>query len=452
MTIDQELEKKILSQLVKSYEKVLGIQQRNVTSAFFQLDSGRKLYEILVWYTQNYTKVPSSDDFQEIIKMSTKMSDDLKKKVVVFFEEVYTFSDNTNFDLLLDELFHYHKSNLLIQSLDVAVSHFENKKVDNAIDSLKSNLVKIDRIFTDATDYSGFLGEHSTRLLAEHMDKRANPNKYKGVLIGYEEFDQATGGLRPGTVTLIIGEMKSAKSVLAMNIGHNVSSPDPSTGNPGKRVYYHLNEGGFNLAIERLISCGTSVNYNHIRNGSTSQEEVDKIKEFLEGDRDKFFIDPVAPMSSSSAFIDNKLLDLERVFGDFGLVIVDYIGQMKSVDKTLQSTWEKIGAITMELKHIAIKHKVPMIVISHVNRTGMKSKKDSSSFDPSDMGLSIEPLKHVDNVVSWRIEDPEAFRQLNRGKGILAIRMSRDGQCKNVPLFVDTNFMKIKTSLVSVKP
>ena len=60
------------------------------------------------------------------------------------------------------------------------------------------------------------------------------------------------------------------------------------------------------------------------------------------------------------------------------------------------------------------------------------------------MGLSLEPLKHVDMIVSWRITgDIEQFERTHTGQGFLTIKGARDSETKEISLEVNTNKMKI---------
>jgi hypothetical protein len=90
-----------------------------------------------------------------------------------------------------------------------------------------------------------------------------------------------------------------------------------------------------------------------------------------------------------------------------------------------------------------------MIIIAHVNRKGMQSD-NKKNFGLEDLGLSLEPLKHVDMIASWRIEDPESFKLTHIGTGYLSIQGARDAEEPDVALHVNTNLMKIQTLTVKV--
>ena len=115
---------------------------------------------------------------------------------------------------------------------------------------------------------------------------------------------------------------------------------------------------------------------------------------------------------------------------------------MQPDDKKVKSSWEAMGSITLELKSVSMKTGVPLILVAHVNRKGMDDDKDHYAL--SEMGLSIEPLKHVDLIASWRIHDIEAFKRTNIGDGTLSVQGSRNSKQPQVILSINTNIMKIK--------
>jgi hypothetical protein len=142
-----------------------------------------------------------------------------------------------------------------------------------------------------------------------------------------------------------------------------------------------------------------------------------------------------------------KLKEL-TTHGPIDLVLIDHFGLMTMDVKGVDS-WEKFGMIALELKSLSMEYQVPMIVITHVNRKGMESDK-KKSYGLEDFGLSIEPLKHVDLIASWRIMDPESFQMNHIGNGTLSIQGARDAEEVEIILHVNTNLMKIEEQIVKV--
>jgi hypothetical protein len=189
----------------------------------------------------------------------------------------------------------------------------------------------------------------------------------------------------------------------------------------------------------------------HIRDANMTPEEEQKYVAFLRQveqiQKNNFCLDSVKPAFSTPAYISGKLKELQ-MYNPIDLVIVDHMGLMSTTAKDFDSNWEKLGIIALELKSVAMEHQVPIIVLSHVGRKGMESREDT--FELEHVGLSLEPLKHVDTIMSWRIVDPEAFKLTHIGQGKLSIQGARDAEEAAVTLNVNTNLMKICEYVITV--
>jgi len=436
------LEKDVLANL----QNTVNIQEctkRKITEKYFLFDETKKLFQIMNWYFTTYGKILESDSLQMAYKLSSTISTDLQSKITLLFEELKTVVQVSNFTMLLDEFVQYHKQNLLKQAADKMIDKMQENDPDAAMSIMKTNLTQIEKELTSNIDTCKPIAEDAQQILFEYFDSKEHPEKYRGVYLGFPDFDLATNGLMPGTVTLIIGQMKSAKSVLATNIACNVA-------NSGKRVYFHVNEGGRKLVESRYISCDTGLSYNGIRYGRLSPQEVQLYQDYCNNKlakNDNLLIDNVN--LSTPSYIESKLNSLTTL-NKIDLVIIDYLGLMQPDAKQhVESEWLKWGIITLDLKRIAMKYQVPMIIIAHVNRKGMQSD-NKKNFGLEDLGLSLEPLKHVDMIASWRIADPEVFKLTHVGTGYLSIQGARDAEEPDVSLHVNTNIMKIQALTVTV--
>jgi replicative DNA helicase len=449
---NKELEFNFLKHILTDPKCILKVQERGVDESFFDIPTVSKLFGITIRYYQAYSVLPTSADVELVLsssKYTSNLGDDFKKQIAVLFSEVSILSNPPNFDLLLDELIQYHKTNLFQQSLFDATEALTNNSTEKAIEAVKKSLASIDKIFAANYDLNGSIEENAKPLWDQFLDAEAHPEKYRGINVGFDGFDKLTGGLVGGTVTLIIGGWKSAKSVLSLNMAHNVATTDLATKRIGKRVLYHVNEGRFELNQARLASCATGINYTRLSRALRgryvfTQQERDLYEKYLKGDefkelRHNLIIDSAPPIVSSARYISAKIKELKPEF-----VIIDYLGLL-GTDQRVKDDNEKLGKVSSEVVGLAIEYNVPIILIAHVNRKAKQAAdKNNEDYDSEDMGLSIEPIKNVDAVVSWRIEDPEQFKQTHKGIGTLAIRDARNVETGTCQLLVSTSEMKIK--------
>jgi replicative DNA helicase len=428
------LEKNVLACLLSNVDNCKKFKERHFTEDFFQFPEPKKLFSILWYHFEKYQTILHSDDLKSYLKRSAKMSDDYKAKMEVFYTEVQLSPIASTFDVLLDEFLLYYKNYQLSQALTLATSTLADKNPDKAMELLQTSIQQLREKTTTDNVESGFFGNPNRDLFALYEKKRDHPELFRGIELGFPSLD-AVVTHKPSTVTLIIGQMKSAKSVLMINIAHNLISQ-------GKKVYLHVNEGGAELVETRLACCDTGLNMTKIDRCILTPDEEKIFKASLDKYKNSnlLFIDPVPVSLSSCAYIERKVKDLETVHGKFDVLLIDYLGLMQS-NKEVEQDWLRYGAISMELKDIAAKLHIPIIVVHHVNRKGMEDKK--KTFELNEIGLSLEPLKNVDVICSWRIHDTDFFELSNTGQGTLSIRGSRQSAQKSVVLEVDTSKMKI---------
>ena len=440
----ENIEKTILTNLLKDKNNFKLLQDRKIEATYFQFPDSRKLFEICEYYFLKNNRSLEGDSLQSILRQSTKLGDELKSKLGVLHAEVMDLNKSSDFNVDLDEFAQYYKINRGRRLLQIAQEHLHAKDPDKFLDTLKSSLIKLNFNLNSSAIESHFFGENAEDIIFKYYDKKKHPEKYSGVKWGFKSLDNITNGSKPGQVILVIGEMKSGKSVFMVNIAHNMMTA-------GKRVYYHANEGGLDLIEERLISCGTGIEMDNIEFNRMDSIEEQKYEQYLRSFRgkDKLFIESVPSFFSSASHIEGVIMELQTLNTPPDIVLVDYLGLMQTDDKTIKSSWEKLGAITMELKSVSMKTKVPIVVIGHVNRRGME--KDSNSFDLADMGLSLEPLKHVDMILSWKINDPDAFAVDKKGEGTLKVIGARSSKYTEVTLQIDTNKMKIYEMNLGIK-
>lgn len=442
-----KLERTVLATLLNSEELVKLCVAQEVQASYFQLPEFQTLYKIIMFNWKESAVLLRDDSFQSWIKAAVSTDTQTLVKTESLYSEVKMLTPHSAPEVLLKEFLADYKQRRFSKALRASLDLASDKKVDEAMQALSTQMSDIGKELSRATTQAGFIGAEADSILFKIDDKEAHPEKYRGIMIGFPTFDLATQGLMKGTSTLIMGSMKSAKSVLAVNIAHNVSLS-------GKRVYYHVNEGGKDMVHQRLISCATGINYGSIRepldengNKRLTQEDKDKIAGYVRSpEASRVYIDSTTPASSTPAYVDSRLTELEAT-GTMDLMIIDHLGLMKASGDN--DKWLQLDQITQDLIGVIRKHQIPLIILCHVNRDGLKKKGKSFGFD--DMGLSLEPLKHVDLIISWRItgtpEEIEGFERNHVGQAFLSIKGARDSETKEILLDVNTNKMKIQEGL-----
>jgi len=437
-----EFEKKILKNILVSNKNIQSCLEGNIRTLFFQFDDTAKLFDIIMYHHRKYHKILQNDSLQMLLKLSRKMSDEKKKQITMLFEELKICTVVSNFELLLEEFRSYHEYNSLSVMFKKSMDDMADGDTKSVVRRIKKGVINLEQEVNATANDNGYFAADAEHMIENYEDRRDHPEKYAGIKIDIKELDDATDGFEGGTIVYLMGQMKSGKSVVMCNFAVNLA-------NQGKRVYYHVNEGSKRMVINRMISCDTGIPYKLIKTATMGPQDEKIYRDYIKKQQEKnlVYVDRVSPSSSSVAYIENKLNELQTE-GKFDILLIDMIPNMKTDDPEAKD-WKRLGVIALELKDLAMKFNVPIIVLAHVNTEGMKSKK--KNFELEHASVSKEPLKVVDLILSWRIDDTEleSFKKTQKGLATLSVVGARDSAAPpEIPIYINTHIMKIDSSII----
>lgn len=220
----------------------------------------------------------------------------------------------------------------------------------------------------DFIDASSLLGPIYDEL-AERAETGATA---KGLLTGFHDFDQRTGGLQPGNLVIVAGRPGMGKTSWAMNIAEN--------------VVIDTDEGGvaiFSLEMEpkdlmtRMLSSVAKVDSKRLRSEVPNEQDwphlIDAVGKLMKPDR-LFIADTreLTPMTLRASC--RRLHQQLRDKGGLKLVVIDYIGLMEG-GRRFEGRTQEISYITRQLKSLALELEVPIIALSQLNRA-VESRPD----------------------------------------------------------------------------
>ena len=445
--MDSTLEGKFLAHVLKSPSGLAIAQQKGITSDFFQEDVSKKLFDINRWYVNTYGVLLSASELEGSLKQATTLDDEFKKSILKSFFELQLLPLDTDINFLCDEFSTYYKKNLLETALRRAGAKYSNNEVEDSIAALKYDLAKIDSKFRVAEIRSGQLDTFAAEIHWEYDDRKLNPAKYEGLKTGFGEIDRLTGGLVKSSVSIIMAPPKGFKSALAMNICYNAAKK-------GIYSYYHANEGTYKLFYGRFAAMELCIPYQHIKDDTMTDIEAARWKLWIESVETgqhqilkNIYFDEVPPAVSTPELVSERLKKLKEDGKDVGLVVVDHFGRMTTTSKEAMQDWQMKGFIAQQLCSIALDTRTPLILLTHVKsssaKDGLETNKD---FDAYDIERSGQPLKDVDYVFSWKIENEEEFkRQGSKGFARLALVLSRHSETGGATLEINGRYMQIQS-------
>lgn len=205
-------------------------------------------------------------------------------------------------------------------------------------------------------------------------DQYRNP----GVTTGYPDLDKKLGGLHPGNLVVLAGRPSMGKTALATCIAYHSArfyqnSEDIEFRN--KCVAFFSGEMQATEIGGRLITGETRVPAPRNRNGdSIREDEWSKIiKAGNVFENMPLYIDDAGGFTVST--IRSRCIKLSRK-SQVGLIVIDYLQLVKPERwSKAQNENQILGEITQALKELAKELRVPVLLLSQLNRS-LESRED----------------------------------------------------------------------------
>jgi len=200
-----------------------------------------------------------------------------------------------------------------------------------------------------------------TELLTEAIDELDRRFQLDGALIGlssgFIDIDKILCGLKKTDLIIIAGRPSMGKTTLAMNIAFNVAIEK------NKVLVFSLEMPASQLTDRALASVG-NLPQDHIATGKMADDDWPRLTMAVGKIKKSFMrIDDTGGLTVTE--IRNRARKIQREDG-LDLLIIDYL---QLIDGTGNNRNEQISMITRKLKSLAKELKVPVIVLSQLNRS-----------------------------------------------------------------------------------
>lgn len=303
-----------------------------------------------------------------------------------FFNDGYfqTLKDTVraNVDFHAEKIVEYSKRRKLYSyGNKITESVLEKEDVLNLIGNFSKDLYSIN----SGDDSDAFKGPRDEALeYSKIIFKRCrNPGVDMGLQMGYPILDNATQGLFPGQVMLILARTSDGKTAMAQNIVCNMAlrrdNPIP--------VYYANLEMEPSQMMDRMMSINTGIPSRDIVSGYLSRSHEEELMKAI----NNYAVKNSLFIKFSPDFTLSKLAtQLRYHIEKFGvkLAVIDYV-QLMTVEKEYMSmsTSEQLGMISRGVTSLAKTFKIPMIIIAQANRdtvTGNQGRPELQNIYGSD--------------------------------------------------------------------
>jgi replicative DNA helicase len=322
--------------------------------------------------------------------------------------------------------------NLVVRAYDSLenVSQFLSEAEEKIFSISKDNLIDaaqpIDVPMTHAVQNCQFLLQRRGELT--------------GVGSGFPDLDRLTAGFHQGEMVVIAARPSMGKTSLALNIAENAILP--SNGRKSvPTLFFSLEMGADQLAM-RLLCARADVNLTKLRSGYIPggfQGELLRVaQEFREA---PLWIDESSQMTILEVRARARRLHSKH---KLGLVIIDYLQLLAGTDNRAPRE-QQIAEISRGVKAMARELRVPVVVLSQLNRDPERENRQPRLSDLRESGAIEQDADVVMMLSRPKDNDEDEGEHTDSMPLELLVAKQRNGPTGVVLLMFDRGLTKFKS-------
>ena len=315
--------------------------------------------------------------------------------------------------------------------VDALLEQTTYRKVSSTIDEFKETLSTSSDTNSVCMDYcskinniiSGSRQDETIATISDGFDgviQELYDSRRRGCVgldCGYPSLNYYLGGLQKGKIYIIGARASMGKSALAMNISEYVARRN--------NVLFISLEMDKKEYAQRLILSKAGIDVSVVNTGRITDEQIEKAKEQEEYLKSlNLYIETKTPCKVSD--VELAIINLQSTRRSCDLVVVDYLQLLTPTSKAGRTRETEVAEMSRELKNLAVKYQVPIIVLSQLSRA-LETREDKRPM-LSDLRESGSIEQDADVVMFvYRDEYYNPDNPDSRGTAELLIRKNRGG-------------------------
>lgn len=252
-------------------------------------------------------------------------------------------------------------------------------------------------------------------LVNQALDNLSKPLGLR-INTGFPRLDGILKGMRGGNLIIIGARPSVGKTAFALDLA-------VSAAKQGHKTLFYSMEMTSEELVQRLLSTYSGVQLSQIIDGQMDDNEL--LEYVQAGARISGL--PVLIEDASNVTVETiRTKAIEEQ--DIKIIFVDYIGLLQST-KNYQNRNYELGAMSRDLKNLAMELKIPIVVLAQLNRN-VNSDQEPNLSDLRDSGELEQNANKV--IFLWNIDEEEGIRGVkvakNRNGRIGTVQMNFDGE------------------------
>ncbi len=221
------------------------------------------------------------------------------------------------------------------------------------------------------------IAEPATEAISEIEQLMRDPLNKKGVPTGFAALNKMLNGFQPGDMIVLGARPSQGKTSMGMNFIQAAAFSDARKTDGKVEPYYCA---VFSLEMpevaltKRLLCAIAKVDMEKVNAGKLNHEELQRLVQARAklAERNNIYIDDSG--ENTPMDILSKCRRLKREQGHLDLIMVDYLGLMRSGAKQVESRQQEVQEISRMMKLAAKELNVPIVLLCQLSRDVEKRK------------------------------------------------------------------------------
>lgn len=367
-------EERLISKVIYSRE-IVPAMEAGIEDNWFFVSENKAVWKFIRQHWTKYEEVPTA----------VTVKDNFPTYRLLAVED--------SLEYLVDQLIDYRKRQHAIEIVQNAADYIAAGDHSSAIVEMSKGVAQLyEEGVSQSSDLD--LTDNPEQRYQEYLDVKTRDGGLLGYPTGFRTIDEATAGLQPGQLITIIAPPKTGKSVLAMQIAVNVH----------ERGHVPMFQSFEMTNVEqqhRHDAMRANIAHSRLTRGKLNLDEEKRYLESLKRmeSMQRFYLTD----SASAMTVSGLQAKIEKIRPQ--IVFVDGVYLMIDERSGEAGTPQALTSITRDLKRLAQRYEIPLVVSTQVLLWKMKKRQvsadsigySSSFFQDSDVILGLQKQDEEDD-------------------------------------------------------